>query len=60
MSSTRLAWTVNEVAASLGTNRKQVLALIHADELGHIRAGRNYLVPDEELRRFLARGVKAA
>ncbi|RZQ59806.1 excisionase family DNA-binding protein [Amycolatopsis suaedae] len=50
----RATWTPSEVAEKLGIPYDTVLALIHSGELGHIKAGRYYLVPDEELRKYLA------
>jgi excisionase family DNA binding protein len=56
---TRQSWQASEVAISLGVPYRTVLDLIHAGKLGHIRAGRYYLVPDVELQRYLAQGIQA-
>ncbi|WP_157376411.1 excisionase family DNA-binding protein [Amycolatopsis azurea] len=52
--SERLTWTVQEVAASLGTTTRQVYSLIHSGKLAHIRAGKHYLVPTAEVTRFVS------
>ena len=54
----RLAWRVAEAAQSLGISEKRVRGLIHDGTLGHIRAGTAYLIPDEELRRYVGAGVR--
>jgi excisionase family DNA binding protein len=54
----RTAWRPREVAAQTGISYDEVLKLIHSGELGSVPAGRLHVVPDEELKRFLARGVK--
>jgi excisionase family DNA binding protein len=56
---TRQSWQAREVAITLGLPYSTVLALIHDGKLGHIRAGRYYIVPDAELQRFLASGIQA-
>jgi len=56
----RTAWRVSEVAKSTGISYDQVIAMIKAGEIGHVPAGRLYIVPDEELRAFLARGRRLA
>jgi excisionase family DNA binding protein len=54
----RHAWTVREVGQILGIPYKAALDLVHSGELGHIRAGRYYLVPDAEIHRWLASALK--
>jgi excisionase family DNA binding protein len=56
----RRAWNPREVAEALGVPYDTVLWLIHNDKLGHVVAGRYYLVPDIELQRYLSAGVKAS
>lgn len=53
----RTAWKLSEVAQSTGISYDHLLAMVKSGELGSVRAGRLYIVPDEELRAFLARGV---
>jgi excisionase family DNA binding protein len=55
---TRQAWNPREVAAALGIGYQKALDLIHDGVIGHVRAGHFILVPDEELKRFLAPGIK--
>jgi hypothetical protein len=55
----REAWKPTEVAQKLGyADRRPVLDLIHAGKLGAIEVNGQYLVPDAELQRFLAPGIK--
>jgi excisionase family DNA binding protein len=56
----RDSWTVTEVSKKLGIPYDTVLTLIHTGELGHVRAGRYYLVPELELQRLLAAGINNA
>lgn len=53
----RRTWTSKEVAAVLGIPQASVLKLLRAGRLGHVKAGRHYLVPVEELDRYLS-GIK--
>jgi excisionase family DNA binding protein len=55
----RTAWRPREVAEQTGIRYEEVLKLIHSGELGSVPAGRLHVVPDEELKRYLARGVKS-
>lgn len=55
----RTAWRPREVAAQTGIRYEQVLELIKNGELGSVPAGRLHVVPDEELKRYLARGIKS-
>jgi excisionase family DNA binding protein len=50
----RDAWKPREVAEKLGIPYDTVLDLIKAGQIGHIPAGKHYLVPDAELQRFLS------
>jgi len=54
----RSAWRPREVADQTGISYEEVLKLIHSGELGSISVGRLHVVPDAELKRFLAAGVK--
>ncbi|PXY27401.1 excisionase family DNA-binding protein [Prauserella muralis] len=53
----RTAWRPREVAKQLGIPYDAALDLIHSGQLGHIRAGRHYVVPDTELQAFLGRAA---
>lgn len=50
----RTAYTVREVAASMGRSYKFVLALIHNKQLRAIPAGQQYLIPVAALDEFLS------
>lgn len=54
----RKAWTIREVAFSLGLPERSVRTLIRSGALGHVMAGKHYLVPDAELTRYLERGIQ--
>ena len=47
--------SVAETANHLGTCRKTVYTMIHNGEIPFIRVGRKYIVPTEELKRWLRR-----
>jgi len=49
----RLTWTVAEVSHMLGIPKTTVRGLIHRNEIRSIRPGRDYLVPDSELKRYV-------
>lgn len=55
----RQAWRPREVADLTGIRYEQVLELIKDGQLGAVMAGRLHIVPDAELQRFLADGIKA-
>jgi len=55
----RTAWRPREVADQTGIGYEVILDLIKSGALGSVPAGRLHVVPDEELKRFLARGVKS-
>ncbi len=56
----RDAWRPREVAKKTGISYNEVLELIRRGELGSIPVGRLHIVPDAELKRFLAAGTRAA
>lgn len=56
----RRAWKVREAAAQLGLPYESTLDAIHNGQLGAIKVGRYYLVPDEEIARMLAPAQKSA
>ncbi|MGW5647547.1 helix-turn-helix domain-containing protein [Saccharopolyspora sp. NPDC003762] len=47
-------YRVETVAGLLDVPYRTVMALIHSGQLGHVMAGRYYLVPHVELQRYLA------
>ncbi|GAA1281897.1 helix-turn-helix domain-containing protein [Saccharothrix xinjiangensis] len=53
----RLAWSIGEVAALLRLPKRTVYAMRAAGELGAIKAGKHYRVPDPELVRLLKTGA---
>ncbi|WP_432846030.1 excisionase family DNA-binding protein [Amycolatopsis sp. CA-161197] len=56
----RVAWKPREISQMTGIKYQTVLDLIHNGELGHVPAGRLHVVPDEELQRYLSRGINTA
>lgn len=56
----RDAWKPSEVAQKIGLPYETTLTLIKSGRIGHVMAGKHYLVPDAELQRFLAHGIKPA
>jgi excisionase family DNA binding protein len=46
--------TVEQVAAMMNVSKMSVYRLIHAEELGALRVGRSFRVPEECLANFLA------
>lgn len=56
----RTAWRPSEVADQTGISYKEVLELIKGGALGAIPVGRLYIVPNEELQRFLSAGIRKA
>lgn len=56
----RTAWTVPEVATSLGVSVRHVYRMCESGELGSIRAGNRVLVPVDVLRDFVSRLAVAA
>lgn len=55
----RKAWNPREAGKALGIGYKATLALIHSGELGHVKCGQYYLVPDAELVRYLDENTKS-
>ncbi|WIY05449.1 excisionase family DNA-binding protein [Amycolatopsis mongoliensis] len=49
----RVAWRPREVAKLTGLSYGTVLELIHSGQLGAVKVGKSYAVPDAELDRFL-------
>jgi len=49
----RRAWSPREVAAQLGIKYKSVLRLIQSGDLGALKVGQHYIVPDVALERYL-------
>lgn len=49
----RRAWSPHEVAGQLGVKYRSVLSLIRSGQLGALRVGQHYIVPDVELERYL-------
>ena len=49
----RRAWSPREIAGQLGVQYRSVLSLIRSGELGALRVGQHYIVPDVELERYL-------
>lgn len=49
----RQGWKPTEVADAIGISKDAVYDLIHAGQLGAVRAGDRYVVPDVELRAYL-------
>lgn len=49
----RRAWSPAEIADQLGVKYRSVLSLIRSGELGALRVGQHYIVPDVELERYL-------
>ncbi|OLE27956.1 MAG: hypothetical protein AUG44_08690 [Actinobacteria bacterium 13_1_20CM_3_71_11] len=54
MNDTRAAYRTREAAKLLGIPYRTVMTLINNGQLGAVRASRYYLVPAEEIDRFLA------
>jgi len=54
----RVAWPINEAAASLGISREFIYKLARSNKLQLVRIGRRTVIPDAEVRR-LASGVSA-
>ncbi len=54
----RVSWRPREVAMKTGLAYDAVLDLIHSGDLGAVKCGRGYIVPDAELRALLARGTR--
>ena len=54
----RVAWQINEAAASLGISREFIYKLARSNKLQLVRIGRRTVIPDAEVRR-LASGVSA-
>lgn len=48
----RVAWRPREVAKLTGLSYGTVLELIHSGQLGAVKVGKSYAVPDAELGRF--------
>lgn len=51
---TRVSWRPREVADMTGIEYTRVLELIHTGRLRAIKDGRLHVIPDDELKRFLA------
>jgi excisionase family DNA binding protein len=49
----RRAWSPAEVAGQLGIKYKSALGLIRSGELGALKVGQHYIVPDVALERYL-------
>jgi excisionase family DNA binding protein len=56
----RTAWRPREIAAQIGVPYEAALELIKSGELGSVRVGRHYVVPDVEVKKWLARGETPA
>lgn len=52
-SAQRRAWSPAEIADQLGIKYKTALGLIRSGELGALKVGQHYIVPDVELERYL-------
>lgn len=56
----RLAWAIDEAAASTGLSKGYFRKIIAAGEIQTTRAGRRVLIRDSDLREWLDRNVRKA
>lgn len=49
----RIAWTVRELAASIGVNYETGLAMVHDGTVGHFMVGCEYRIPHDEIQRLM-------
>jgi excisionase family DNA binding protein len=49
----RLTLSLKEACEALGFGRNRVLGLVHGGKLGHLRNGRNILIPVSSLEEFI-------
>lgn len=51
---TRVAWSINEIAEALGVSRDAINDLLRRHELGSIKVGRRRLITRQHLDAFIA------